>query len=302
MADGLDQINVFFKKVMLQLQNSKYLSHEKFDSFRLDNTEVTVKLDYLSMKGDNQLLIFDWKTGVDKISPGTEVQMATNILWALHSNSANNVDSICCRAAYLSSGKIREFKFSAERLEDVKEIIKSSFFEMNATYDLESLHPDPSPEKCTSCQFSILCSSSQGYLLPPLESKKICIENPAKGSSESSDRFGVDNEHLLENAYSIKEKIDLLQKQILELKSDYDRCIQAARDQQITHQGSYIREKLVHKSRVIEVGRFRERYPEQFFKLAYVPVTAAEKIIGKEALSDIVEYKIRESYIIKKLL
>ena len=302
MAEGLDQINIFFKKVMLQLQNSKYLSHEKFDSFRLGNTEVTVKLDYLGMKEDNRLLIFDWKTGVDNINLETEIQMATNILWALHSNSAIDVDSICCRAAYLSSGKIREFKFSAERLEEVKGIIESSFFEMNATYDFEGFPPDPSPEKCTSCQFSTLCSSSQGYLLPLLESEEICIENQAKSSLELRDRSGVDNEHLLENAYSLKEKMDHLQKQILEIKSDYDRCIQAARDQQITHQGPYIMEKFVHKSRVIEVGRFRERYPEEFFKLAYIPVTAAEKIIGKEALSDMVEYKIRKSYVIKKIL
>jgi hypothetical protein len=61
-------------------------------------------------------------------------------------------------------------------------------------------------------------------------------------------------------------------------------------------------EKIVHESRVIEIGKFRERYPEEFFRLASVPVTAAERIIGKEALSDVVEYKIRESYVIKKIL
>jgi CRISPR/Cas system-associated exonuclease Cas4 (RecB family) len=158
LAEGLDQIDVFFKKVTHQLKNSKYLSHEKFDSFRLGDTEVTVKLDYLGVKEDNRLLILDWKTGLDNVNRGTEIQMATSILWALNSN-CTDVDGICCRAAYLSSGKIREFKFLPEMLDEVKGIIESSFSEMNATYDFERLQPDPSPEKCKGCQFSILCSS-----------------------------------------------------------------------------------------------------------------------------------------------
>jgi hypothetical protein len=161
LAEGLDQINVFFKHVMLQLQNSKYLSHEKFDSFRLGDTEVTVKLDYLGIKEDNRLLILDWKTGLDNIDPWTEIQMATSILWAMNSNCAN-VDGICCRAAYLSSGKIREFKFLPERLDEVKGIIESSFSEMNATYDFERLHPDPSPVQDPLLFFSRTHMASSG--------------------------------------------------------------------------------------------------------------------------------------------
>jgi ATP-dependent DNA helicase RecQ len=135
-----------------------------------------------------------------------------------------------------------------------------------------------------------------------LEGSAMALECGAKSPEKQIHNHVSDKEHLLENAYILKEKMDLLQKQILELKLDYSRCIQDAGDLQITQQGPYRMEKIVHKSRVIEVGKFRERYPEEFFRLASVPVTAAERIIGKEALSDVVEYKIRESYVIKKIL
>ena len=134
-----------------------------------------------------------------------------------------------------------------------------------------------------------------------LDKTTIAIDCKAEFKDEKIQENVSDSDHILEDAYFLKEKIDLLQKQILELKSDYNRCIEAARYQQITHQGSYKIEKIVQKSRVIQVGKFRERYPEEFVMLASVPVTAAERIIGKEALSDLVEYKTRETYIIKKI-
>ena len=134
-----------------------------------------------------------------------------------------------------------------------------------------------------------------------LDRTTISIDCKAEFKNEKIQKNVSDSDHILENAYFLREKIDLLQKQILELKSDYDRCIEAARCQQITRQGSYKIERIVQRSRVIQVGKFLERYPEEFVLLASVPVTAAERIIGKEALSDLVEYKIRERYIIKKI-
>lgn len=398
--DGLGQISTFFKKALIQLKGCDYLEHEKFDGFSLGETGVTVKPDYLGQRDDGRLLILDWKTGSDNLSLDTEVQAAAYVLWAMQGRHAK-LEEICCRIAYLKSGKIRELKFQPERLEEVKELIISSFSEMNAAYDIDRFLPDPSPKKCPSCQFSTICSysflhtdlvqtevgmvdqkgvksfsnlgndmdavtaigDSVGELRSDtpdwlMEAKKehprayetwsdeeearpaqlvrsgrsinhIAAQLQRQPSAIASrmEKLGIaeiipetsdileerdesqqehrslteDNAHILERAFTLKDQIDKLQRQLYELKAEYKRHLDAAKGQQITQQGPYRLDKVVHRRRMVEVDTFRDRYPELFIELATIPVIAAERIIGIEAMEEVVEYQIVESYQIRRI-
>jgi|GEM_PF-18245 len=191
---GLDQIHVFFARAMPQLMSSNYLSHEKFNSFSAGGVKVAVKLDYLGTREDGRLLLLDWKTGSGSLSPSDEVQMACYVLWAMHS-LGTSLECICCRVAYLSSGKVREFRFTQERLDEVKGIIASSFAEMNGAYDMGRLLPDPNPEKCLSCQFATICTSSlahMGICQPDMEETSNVVKSGNMDGIESEDKDCTD--------------------------------------------------------------------------------------------------------------
>jgi len=110
-----------------------------------------------------------------------------------------------------------------------------------------------------------------------------------------------DDKHILERAFTLKDQIDNLQRQLYELKAEYNRHLDAAKNLQITQQGPYSLDKVVHRRRMVEVDTFRERYPEVFIELATIPVIAAERIIGKEAMEEVVKYQIVESYQIRRI-
>ncbi|HWQ19712.1 MAG TPA: DNA helicase RecQ [Methanotrichaceae archaeon] len=258
MDSGLDQIHVFFTRAMPQVMSSSYLSHEKFNSFSAGGVKVAVKLGYMGTREDGRLLMLDWETGSGSLSQSDEMQMACYVLWAVQS-LGTSLECICCRVAYLSSGKIREFRFSQERLDEVMGLIAGSFAEMNDAYNMERLPPDPNPEKCLSCQFCTICTSSTAHMEPEqcqpgIEETSLsqcsdgaCISPPGC-LSEARDTHpcsckpnplsneGADDS-LLERAFALKEQIDRLRNQLYELEMEYDLCLKAAKDQQIARQG-----------------------------------------------------------------
>ncbi len=108
------------------------------------------------------------------------------------------------------------------------------------------------------------------------------------------------NENFLENAFTIHLQILKLQKQILNLKREYETCIETAKTLRISEQGLYELKLITKKTRKVDVTLFGKLYPEIFLKLASIPVLAAEKEIGRDAMDKVVKYVERESFKVTK--
>jgi hypothetical protein len=114
------------------------------------------------------------------------------------------------------------------------------------------------------------------------------------------DGDNIEKEKLLENTFDLKNRIDDLQRELNGLKKEYEGNVERAKTLGIKQQGEYRLELVVRKTRKVDVKIFRDLFPEVFFELASVPVTAAEKIVGKEEIKGAVKYIAKEFYIITR--
>lgn len=280
LAEGFSQIDLFFDEIWPQLSELQCLEHEEFNSFRLEHTDITVKVDFLGRVPDGRLMLFDWKTGSDDLKSEYDLQMASYVLWAAQ-NYESHPEDICGQFVFLKNGNIKKYIFSNECLDEFKRTISDDFEIMNKTFDVNYFLPSPSFGGCIGCQFSTICGHSM-YL-------------NGSGTPEDAD------DKLLENAFLLKQKIQDLQKQVNDLRDDYNRHIEQAKTSGVTRQGAYKLEKMIRKTRKVEVKAFREAYPNLFLELASVPVSAAEMLVGREAMKELVTYILRESYVITRI-
>ncbi len=111
----------------------------------------------------------------------------------------------------------------------------------------------------------------------------------------------IKREKLLENTFDLKNRIDNLQRELNGLKKEYESNVEHAKELGIKQQGEYRLELVVKKNKEIkDINIFKDLYPDLFFELASVPVTAAEKIVGKEAIKEAVKFTVKEFYIITR--
>lgn len=157
--NGLDQLSLFWGLVWPQITDYQYLKHEEFDNFFFDNVKAIVKIDYVCKTGDNRILIYDWKTGSDNEEYENDLQISAYAFWAQQYYHLAP-DQIECNLVYLTSGVIKPFQFTDEHFNNLKQLIKSDFDEMNHDYEQESFPPNPSPKHCVSCQFATVCPSA----------------------------------------------------------------------------------------------------------------------------------------------
>ncbi|KUG15525.1 hypothetical protein ASZ90_014805 [hydrocarbon metagenome] len=82
--------------------------------------------------------------------------MATYVLWALqyYDKSLNEIES---ELIFLKTGEKKQFSFSEEQLQEIREIIKTESKEMNASYEYEDFPPMPFPRECLSCRYARVC-------------------------------------------------------------------------------------------------------------------------------------------------
>ena len=60
---GKTCLDIFFDTVWPEYANRECLRHEEFDRFRIEEVEVTVKVDFASRLPNGTIVISDWKTG-----------------------------------------------------------------------------------------------------------------------------------------------------------------------------------------------------------------------------------------------
>lgn len=158
-ANGIDQLSMFFGVIWPQLKDLKYEKHEKFDTFRVDDVKVTVKVDFVSRTKDGKIVVSDWKTGSDKEEYESDLQIGAYVIWAMNEYEVP-IDDIRAELIYLRTGTMRPRKMSPEVLEDIKKLVVDEFAEMNESLEIESFPANPSHRKCMSCQFATICPES----------------------------------------------------------------------------------------------------------------------------------------------
>jgi ATP-dependent DNA helicase RecQ len=301
--DGLDQIEVFFNNIWPQIKDLEYLRHERFDDFNLGDIGVNVKLDLLCKRKDGGLLICDWKTGSDDPRYQSDLQIASYVLWATQKYGVE-LNQITCQLVYLKTAKIHEYTFSNTKLEEIKKQISGDFAEFNKTFDINYFFPSQSPHKCIKCRFSTVCTYSKASEYLNRFNRSAKVENIASqiktDDSINYDGDNIENEKLLENTFDLKNRINDLQRELNGLKIEYEDNVEHAKTLGIKQQGEYRLELVVRKTRKVDTTIFRDLFPEVFFELASVPVTAAENIVGKEAIKEAIKLTIKEFYIITK--
>lgn len=156
---GLRQIGTFFQVVWPGLDGLEYLNHEQMEVFYLGDTPMAVKLDYVCLGVDGDLIISDWKTGAWTEPHRNDLQMGSYALWASEKMRAEP-EKTQCRLVYLACGRSETLCFSREDLEGIRTRIIQSFREINQDFDQERFIPSPGARLCHSCRFSTICKSS----------------------------------------------------------------------------------------------------------------------------------------------
>ena len=158
-ANGLDQISMFFGVIWPQLKDLEYLRHEKLDRFKVGDVEAIVKADYVSKTKDDIIVVSDWKTGANDEKYESELQIGVYVLWAMQYYE-KEPEEVRSELVYLRTGIMQSYEFSRGQLEGIKGKVVDDFKDINRTFDIEYFNPDPSPEKCLSCQFATVCPHS----------------------------------------------------------------------------------------------------------------------------------------------
>lgn len=157
--NGLDQLDLFFGVIWPEFEDRKYLRHEEFDRFSIENVPVIVKVDYVSADSDGFTLVSDWKTGIDSEKYENDLQIGAYVLWATKYYNLTT-DKVSSELVYLTTGRRAEYSFSRQQLIDIEKLIVDEFALMNETYEIDRFVPDPSPKKCIRCHFSSVCAHS----------------------------------------------------------------------------------------------------------------------------------------------
>jgi CRISPR/Cas system-associated exonuclease Cas4 (RecB family) len=158
-SEGQEKIGMFFGVIWPQLKDLEYLKHEDFDRFKINDVEITVKVDYVSKTKNDIIVLTDWKTGADNEEYENDLQIGTYVLWAMQYYQ-KDPSQIRSELAYLKTGMMHPYEFSPNDLEQIRETIIDDFQKMNASYDIIEYPTSPSGRKCISCQFGTICPDS----------------------------------------------------------------------------------------------------------------------------------------------
>lgn len=96
------------------------------------------------------------------------------------------------------------------------------------------------------------------------------------------------DDDVLEEAFLLQEYLKELRSEQRQIEAMYKKLVERASTQRIEERGHYRLMHKVYKMRKIIPEQFYARYPELFVQIANIPVTRAEKMVGKDALNELV--------------
>lgn len=118
----------------------------------------------------------------------------------------------------------------------------------------------------------------------------------AKGSDESGVKtVAIDP---LEHIFLLSEEIKQEEERLKNLKSERDSMLTCAVNAQMRETDRFKIEEVVKKRREIDVEAFKKRFPKQFREIATVAVGAAERVLGKETVTEVSNFKEYLSFVV----
>ena len=112
-----------------RLPPEDFLEIERFSSFRLDESEILIKLDCATRESD-RIVVWDWKTGRAE-QTGLSFQMACYAYYASH-NYRVPVRHVVTRRFELFRGELHDDSISEGSLEELLSYIRGSITDMKA--------------------------------------------------------------------------------------------------------------------------------------------------------------------------
>jgi CRISPR/Cas system-associated exonuclease Cas4 (RecB family) len=149
----------FYKKYIVP-DCKDILRIEKLDSFEVDGIKVYARPD-VAVKSEDALKIIDWKTGAQ--NDEHEFQLCYYTLYGVHKLNTP-MDKITTSLVYLKDNTKTETVMNAQKLENARQYLKSTFSEMKAFEESALREPDPGSlpaakalSTCALCRFQKIC-------------------------------------------------------------------------------------------------------------------------------------------------
>lgn len=141
----------------------KWLFLEDFLSFDFEGTKVYLIIDFAIKNEDNQVVLYDWKTGKER-DVEMDVQLACYALYVLQKWNLSP-DRIIIKKFNVALDKEDEFKVTAQTIEDIKDYIRKSIEAMkNILKDKEknvaeedNFQKTIEVKNCLRCNFKKVC-------------------------------------------------------------------------------------------------------------------------------------------------
>lgn len=141
----------------------KWLFLEDFLSFNFEGTKVFLSIDFAIRNGDNQIVLYDWKTGKER-DVEMDVQLACYALYVIQKWNLDP-DKLIIKKYNVALDKDDEFKITAETIEDIKEYMRKSIEDMknvlkdkeNNVAEEEDFPKTTNIKNCLRCNFKKVC-------------------------------------------------------------------------------------------------------------------------------------------------
>ena len=160
-------MNFYNSDTLKEIKNEgidKWLFLEDFLSFNFEGTKVYLSIDFAIKNGDNQVVLYDWKTGKER-DVEMDIQMACYALYVLQKWNLSP-EKIIIKKFNVALDKEDEFKITGEEIENIKEYMRKSISNMknilsdkeNNIANEEDFLVTTDVKKCLRCNFRKICN------------------------------------------------------------------------------------------------------------------------------------------------
>ena len=160
-------MNFFNSDILKEIKTqeiSKWLFLEDFLSFDFEGTKVYLSIDFAIKNGNNQIVLYDWKTGKER-DVEMDIQLACYALYVTQKWNISDPNMIIIKKYNVALDKEDEFTVTKNMIEDIKNYMRKSIAEMknllvdkdNNTAKEEDFSKTTNVKHCLRCNFKKVC-------------------------------------------------------------------------------------------------------------------------------------------------
>jgi len=146
----------FFKSIWPQFRNHEYISHEKLESFELENYKIWVKVDFFTCDESGNYFLSDWKS---KKQPSIEISTSQYYVYALWCKNFKNttLENIKIRVGYTRTGDISTISPTSKDIRETVKKIRTECRQWRKSDTIEEYSPLSDESKCKKCEYLRKC-------------------------------------------------------------------------------------------------------------------------------------------------